>query len=62
MVGNMLVLTLEDPEEAMQTLVIWTWLPIPNPVGVEELTVVALGQVLWSLGSVADIVRLQFQV
>ena len=62
MVGNMLVLTLEDPEEAMQTLVIWTWLPIPNPVGVEELIVVALGQVLRSLGSVADIVRLLFQV
>ena len=61
-VGKMLVPTLEDPEEAMPTLVIWTWLPIPNPVGVEELTVVALGQVLRSLGSVADIVRLLFQV
>ena len=61
-VGKMLVPTPEDPEEALQTLVIWTWLPIPNPVGVEELTVVALGQVLRSLGSVADIVRLLFQV
>ena len=61
-VGKMLVPTLEDPEEAMPTLVIWTLLPIPNPVGEEELTVVALGQVLRSLGSVADIVRLLFQV
>ena len=61
-VGKIHVPTLEDPEGALPTLVIWMWPPIPNPVGVEELTVVALGQVLRSLGPVADIVRLLFQV
>ena len=61
-VGKTHVPTLEDQEGAMPTLVIWAWLPIPNPVGVEELIVVAMGQVLRSLGSAADIASLPFQV
>ena len=61
-VGKLRVPTLEDPEGAMPTLVIWAWLPIPNPVGVEELIVVVMVQFLRSLGSVADTVNLPFQV
>ena len=61
-VGKIHVPTLEDPEGALPTLVIWMWPPILNPVGVEELTEVAMGQVLRSLGSTADIVSLPIQV
>ena len=61
-VGKHGVPTPEDPEVAMPTLVIRGWLPTPNPVGVEELTAVVMVQVLRSLGSIADIVTLPFQV
>ena len=61
-VGKLRVPTPEDPEGAMPTLVIRGWPPTPNPVGVEELMVVVMVQVLWSLGSVAGIANLPFQV
>ena len=61
-IGKLRVPIPEDLEGAMPTLVIWGWLPTPNPVGVEELIVVVMVQVLWSLGSVAGTVNLPFQV
>ena len=61
-VGKLRVPTPEDPEGAMPTLVIWGWLPTPNPVGVEELIGVAMVQVLVSLGSVAGLANQPFQV
>ena len=61
-VGKTHVPTQEDPEGALPTLVIRMWPLIPNPVGVEELTEVAMGQVLRSLRSIADFVSLPTQV
>ena len=61
-VGKTHVPTQEDPEGALPTLVIRMWPPILNPEGVEELTEVAMGQVLRSLGFIADIVKLPSQV
>ena len=61
-VGKTHVPTHEDPEGAMPTLVIRMWPLILIPVGVEELTEVAMGQVLRSLGSIADFVSLPTQV
>ena len=61
-IGKLRVPIPEVLEGAMQTLVIWGWLPTPNPVGVEELIAVVMVQYLRSLGSVADTVILPFQV
>ena len=61
-IGKLRVPIPEDLEGAMPTLVIWGWLPTPNPVGVEELIVVVMVQFLRSLGSAADTVILPFQV